>query len=122
MPNWKTHMIIGAATGAAVNIAIQAGRKVLSPKSHFDFGELLLCTGVASMAALIPDVLEPATSPNHRGFFHSFAMAAIVAYIITGKHTGKWPILFTLLIGTAGAGYLSHLAADACTPKSINYF
>jgi membrane-bound metal-dependent hydrolase YbcI (DUF457 family) len=120
MPGWKTHIIIGAATGAAVNVALQTGRKVLKPQTPFDWGEFFICTGAASVAALAPDILEPATSPDHRGFFHSVAMAAIVAYVMTGKHTGKWPTIITLIVGAAGVGYLSHLIADSTTPKSIN--
>ena len=113
-------MIIGAATGAVVNVAMQAGRKALNPRTPFDWGEFLICTGAASLAALAPDILEPADSPNHRAFFHSIAMAAIVAYAMTGKHTRKWPAIVTVIAGAAGVGYLSHLAADAGTPKSIN--
>jgi hypothetical protein len=47
-------------------------------------------------------------------------VAAIVAYPVTGKHTGKWPAIITLIVGAAGVGYLSHLAADAATPNSID--
>lgn len=113
-------MLIGAATGATVNLAMQAGRKVFNPSASFDWGEFFICTGTASLAALLPDILEPATSPCHRGFFHSMVMAGLVAYVITGKHTGKWSAIVTLLVGAAGVGYLSHLAADFTTPKSIN--
>lgn len=28
----------------------------------------------------LPDILEPATSPNHRQFFHSLVFAGILAY------------------------------------------
>jgi membrane-bound metal-dependent hydrolase YbcI (DUF457 family) len=122
MPNAKTHLIVGAAVGATVNVAIQFGRMAINPEEKFDWGEFLICTGAASIAALLPDVLEPANSPNHRAFFHSLAMAVLVAYVITGKHTGKWPAIITLVVGAAGIGYLSHLAADAGTPKSINLF
>jgi membrane-bound metal-dependent hydrolase YbcI (DUF457 family) len=120
MPNAKTHMVVGAATGALVNVAMQFGRMAVNPATKFEWGELLICTVAAGGAALLPDLLEPANSPNHRAFFHSLAMAALVAYVITGKHTGKWPAIISLVIGAAGLGYLSHLAADATTPKSIN--
>lgn len=105
MPNAKTHLIIGAATGAAVNVFMQASRIAFDPRANFDWGELLICTGAASIAALAPDILEPASSPNHRAFFHSVAMAGIVAFVITGKHTGKWPAVITLVVGAAGLGY-----------------
>jgi membrane-bound metal-dependent hydrolase YbcI (DUF457 family) len=121
MPGWKTHMILGAATGATINIAMQTCRMAVDPKPEFSWGELILCTVTAGGAAMLPDLLEPANSPNHRAFFHSVACAALVAYAITGKHTGKWPAIVTLIVGAAGVGYLSHLAADATTPKSINF-
>ena len=121
MPNAKTHFVIGAAAGAAVNATMQWGRMALHPSAKFDWGEFFICTGSSGAAALLPDLLEPATSPNHRAFFHSLAMAAIVAYAVTGKHTGKWPIAISLLAGVAGVGYLSHIVADAITPKSIRF-
>lgn len=38
----------------------------------FDFGEMLGCAGVSTVAAMVPDILEPALSPNHRNVAHSF--------------------------------------------------
>jgi membrane-bound metal-dependent hydrolase YbcI (DUF457 family) len=119
MPNSKVHMVIGAVTGMAVNVMLQTGRIALSPSTKFDWGEILVCTAAASAAALLPDVLEPADSPNHRAIFHSVAIGILVAYVMTGKHTRSWPPITTLLASAAGIGYLSHLAADAFTPKSI---
>ena len=121
MPNATTHFIIGAAAGATVNAVMQFGRMAYEPLLKFNWGEFLICTGAAGTAALLPDILEPADSPNHRAFFHSLAMAVIVSYFITGKHTGKWPIAISLLVGMAGIGYLSHIIADATTPKSIAF-
>ncbi|MBU6409312.1 MAG: metal-dependent hydrolase [Verrucomicrobia bacterium] len=121
MPNAKAHLVIGAVAGALVNVTMQRSRMALQPSTRFDLGELLACAGSSGLAALLPDLLEPATLPNHRAFFHSVAMAGIVAYAVTGKHTGKWPITISLLAGVAGIGYLSHIAADAITPKSIRF-
>lgn len=121
MPNAKTHLLIGAAVGAIVNGVTQIDHMRHDPFSKFDWGEFLLCTAASATASLIPDLLEPADSPNHRRFFHSLAMTALVAYAITGKHTRAWPAAKLLFLGIMALGYLSHLAADACTPRSIRF-
>jgi hypothetical protein len=42
--------------------------------------ELLLATGVGMVVGLLPDLLEPALHPNHRQFFHSYAVTALLAH------------------------------------------
>lgn len=121
MPNALTHIVIGGVAGATVNVIMQTGRMVAHPSTKFDWGEFGVCVAAAASAALLPDLLEPADSPNHRGFFHSVAMAGIVAFLMSGKHTEKWPWPVKLLVCLAGVGYLSHLAADSLTPKSIRW-
>jgi len=120
MPNAKTHLIIGGLTGAAVNIHLQLNRLDADESATFDWGELLVCAVASGAAALLPDILEPATSPSHRKFCHSLAMAGLVAYAITGEHTKKCTAKDVLLLTMLGLGYLSHLACDATTPKSID--
>lgn len=119
MPNVKTHLFVGAMTGAAVNIHLQLKRMEQPGAKKFDWGEFLICSVAAGAAALLPDLLEPATTPNHRKFFHSITMAAIVTYAITGDHTKRLSARDVLLLTVVGMGYLSHLAADATTPKCI---
>jgi membrane-bound metal-dependent hydrolase YbcI (DUF457 family) len=122
MPGFTTHFVIGAATGAAVNTICQQSRRKGQPESKFDFGELCVCSLAAGAGACVPDLLEPADSPFHRKFFHSVVAAALVAYIISGKHTSRlgWPE--RLLLWMIGLGYLSHIVADARTPRSIPFF
>lgn len=71
----------------------------------------------------LPDILEPATSPNHRKVFHSVACAVV---LIAGfKKAWDWEpgdelgklLRFVALAGTAG--YLAHLALDATTKRSL---
>ena len=121
MPNTKAHLIIGGAAAAGVNILLQGERMAMDKNVEFDWGELVLCTAVGAGAALLPDILEPAHSPNHRAFFHSLTAAVLVAYCLTGKHTKSWSASTLLLMTVVGVGYLSHLGADACTPKSIRF-
>lgn len=119
MPDAKTHLIIGAATGAVVNAVMQADRMAADGSFKIDWAELLLCAALGAGAGLLPDILEPAETPNHRAFLHSVGMAVLVAYMITGEHTKRWSATTLMLVTITGIGYLSHLGADACTPKSI---
>jgi len=119
MPNAPAHFVIGSLAGGAISVGLQLHRAVICRDSKFDIGEVFICAGIAGAAAMVPDILEPAITPNHRGFFHSLTMAVLVAYFISGKHTKNWSAKMALLIGVAGFGFLSHLAADATTPKSI---
>lgn len=77
----------------------------------------------AALMPSLPDWFEPAVHPNHRKFFHSFAMAALVAI---GLHRAyKWEPetdlqkLLRFLALAGGAAYLAHLARDAFTAKSL---
>ncbi len=78
---------------------------------------------LASICTNIPDWLEPAVNPHHRQFFHSFAFAAMVGggmYKLSQWETqtdGEKFLKFCLMI--AGGAYLTHLAMDACTKRSL---
>lgn len=79
--------------------------------------------GLALATATLPDLIEPATSPHHRQFFHSLAVAGLLAEGMRRVH--EWEVendgdLFlkdTLMV--IGASYLSHLAMDSTTPKGL---
>ena len=83
-----------------------------------------LAGGVAaSFLTKLPDLLEPATSPNHRQFFHSLAFAGllVVGFVRlrdweTKDSTEEFLKKFGQL---AIASYLIHLALDATTAKSL---
>lgn len=82
-------------------------------------GTLASLVGGAAIAC-VPDILEPALNPNHRGFLHSsltFAGAYYAGVKIwkssTLKSDDKTKLLIALL------AYLSHLTLDAATPKGL---
>jgi len=66
---------------------------------------------------LLSNILEPATSPNHRRFFHAILAAALIAWAISGKHTLKFSRATRLALWVFGMSYLSHIALDCTTPK-----
>lgn len=78
---------------------------------------------LASVLTKMPDLLEPATSPNHRQFFHSVAFASILGVGLYKLHQWEpqeaadkfWKTLGMLAISS----YLIHLAMDATTAKCL---
>ena len=115
MSNAKTHFLVGAAIGA--------GLYCLMKKSHDQPIELpgLLGMGLAGgVAGLLPDIIEPATSPNHRELAHSFAtLIAIVAGINNLNERQGMEAAQKGLWNTLALGYVSHLLLDAGTPAGL---
>ena len=71
----------------------------------------------------LPDLIEPALHPNHRKFFHSWAVVGLLGWGIYRLYDWKpeegWD-QFVRMAGLAlGAAYLAHLARDALTTKSL---
>lgn len=83
----------------------------------------LLGSTAAAFFTNLPDLLEPATSPNHRAFFHSVAFAALLGMCVYElnqwqPHSGSekfWKSVGML----AASAYLIHLALDFTTAKSL---
>jgi membrane-bound metal-dependent hydrolase YbcI (DUF457 family) len=95
----------------------KAGKATLEPLAG-GFGAYLLTK--------LPDLLEPATTPNHRQFFHSLAFASLLGIGLNKLH--KWQPeeaadKFWKALGmVAISSYLIHLALDATTAKSLPLF
>jgi len=80
----------------------------------------------AALLTNLPDIVAPATSPNHRAFFHSLTFAAILGAGI--YNLNQWEPQtdmdrFLKSLGMlAGTSYLIHLALDFTTPRSLPLF
>src|SRR5437899_156325 len=80
MPNRGEHLILGAVAGAATYLSY----KLLKCENPTLTG--LLATGaVGAGAAVLPDFLEPAVSPNHRAGFHSWFAAGVLGVASTAS-------------------------------------
>jgi membrane-bound metal-dependent hydrolase YbcI (DUF457 family) len=108
-------MAISGAVCAGLDILLQQARRK-DGRTSIDWGEVLGWAAGGALLGLLPDMLEPASSPNHRRFFHSIALAAGITRSLCKKEVGNRSDDLLFLSGTA---YLSHLAADACTPKCL---
>lgn len=78
---------------------------------------------IASLLGSLPDLIEPASHPNHRQFFHSAVFAAALIYGLVRLYEWKpRDSIYQITRGAlliAGLAYLAHVAMDARTTKSI---
>ncbi len=114
MPSRGAHILIGAVTGLVVE-SLSAQARGREPTS----GGMVRSAALGAAGGLLPDWLEPALDPNHRGLFHSTAGLLLELYLLwqasavvaTRPDTPEWRALL--------AGYSSHLVADARTPAGL---
>lgn len=119
MANEKTHAVTGLLLGAATNVFCQYLAQKDNPEREIDWGEVFVGGLAGLMAGLSPDMLEPATGPDHRGCFHSIAAGALVFYASAGEHNQAFTPELRRVLYAASFGYLSHLALDSQTPAGI---
>ena len=111
----KQHALLGATAGLAVY-----GLYVLITKKDFEWSKTIFCTATGFVCGLLPDLIEPATSPSHRKFAHS-------VLVLCGMSIGKVAIIESkllspekkLYLSCAVASYGSHLLLDSSTPKGL---
>lgn len=111
------HAIVGALLGLAT-YGLHKLKKNEDATIHGAVGSLLL----GGFAGVLPDLLEPPISPNHRSFFHSIAFFTM----LVGGNQKTWLLENAtddekLVISVFSVGYGSHLVLDGCTPKSIPF-
>lgn len=128
MANSKQHAKAGAFIGGVVAAAYFTlnyyQKKQEAPELKFNWGKLLLFVfagvGIGLVTGILPDRIEPATNPNHRGFFHSYFLSLLmfIGLLKTLDNNQLNPAIKVLTF-SAIAGYCSHLALDGATPKSL---
>jgi hypothetical protein len=75
---------------------------------------------LGGFAGVLPDLLEPATSPNHRSFFHSSILLSILAQGNQKVWQSKTVTSDQkLAVSLFSAAFGSHLVSDSATPKRI---
>lgn len=113
MANHNEHIIAGALSSLPL----------ILQENEVEGGHNLWLALAGAFGGKLPDLFEPATSPNHRKFLHSLCFLAGVCYGV--KRIYDWQpedllgkiVKYALL--ACGIGYISHLALDARTPKSL---
>jgi len=137
MPSYHEHESLGFWLGGTAGLVATALSSP-SPLTLVDAAASFLGGGLAGrFGAAVPDGLEPATHPGHRGVAHSGAAAALCGYGAAKavqaaeqlQATASLPDmspLERLMLRFAGAavvgapvGVVSHIAADASTPNGV---
>lgn len=115
---------MNAAAHRAISAAVMAvAGASLSPRREEAAAHALVgCAGGYCFGTL-PDLIEPATSPHHRQFFHGLIFAGVMGYGLCRLY--QWEpesveLKVLRMIGLiAGGAYLVHLALDATTKRSL---
>lgn len=131
MADSKTHkqvgLIVGSVIAFSTNIGLQYDEQTDNPDSKFSWFESIISAFLGGIfgrfTGLLPDLIEPATNPHHRKFFHSWLFLMILlfsGYFLLKKHRRK-RVLCSVIAGSLGS-YSSHIIMDATTPMSVKLF
>jgi len=115
--NGPTHQLAGAIAALAIT---QSDLEDRTSALHHPAAAI----PIGAFLGRLPDMIEPSLrNPNHRQFFHSMIALSLLG---TGMHKlYHWypqdsiERLLRGLLLLGGAAYLSHLALDALTSKSL---
>lgn len=111
----KTHLIVGAVVGGGTYLAMKSQRN-----EQAKLGEVIACAMAGAVVALLPDMLEPATGPFHRGLLHSAAAGAGLVYLSRQIwRMAEFPESERILYLVGCVAYLSHLVLDLSTPARL---
>ncbi len=116
MANASAHRLV---TALAIGMIVAYHESQSGQTSAWPF----VAAGLAGALGTLPDILEPALHPNHRQFFHSIVAAVGIGEAMRRLYqwqpeTPSINVLRTLLL-IGGGAYLTHLAMDALTSKSL---
>ena len=90
MASTKQHIVIGIVTGVLADLLKQFGQIKLDPNRPFNLAELAAYAIAGGAIGVIPDILEPATDPTHRRFFHSVFFGSSVLLATHGPRSLQW--------------------------------
>ncbi|MFA4983177.1 MAG: metal-dependent hydrolase [Candidatus Micrarchaeia archaeon] len=115
MSDRTTHIALGFLFGTVGYCVVKKLQN-----EEIDMGNAIGWGIVGAGVAVLPDIIEPATSPMHRAFAHS-VMAAGTATCVTKmawdsqELSGEQKAAIVSLFGA----YMSHLLADSATPAGL---
>lgn len=117
MANGSTHQMLGGLAGLAIT-------RLDKPELRTPLHHPVVAFASGAILGKLPDVIEPAwNNPHHRQFFHGVVFLTGVSIGIKKvwdshpeTELGRWLRAAALI---AGGAYISHLLADAVTPRSL---
>jgi len=129
MPNfsrhWKTGVFVCGSAAMVTDFFLQLNRIKKGQQERFNWMELFGYTavgaGVGVIGGVLPDLLEPATTPNHREFFHSVVLGIAICGSLIAVRNSPISAEDKLVLLSLGLGYLTHLALDGGTPNGLPF-
>ncbi len=123
MPNFQEHSNTGIFTGLLYGFARSLYHQKTGEKIDWQkvWASALIGACGGFVGSMIPDVLEPAIHPNHRGLAHSVAAGGGVGFqtVQWWLNHGQSTDAKFLFLEACAVGYLSHLLLDGRTPKGL---
>jgi hypothetical protein len=111
----EKHAILGALISGGGYLGYK-----LSKQEPPDLIETILSFVGGAIAGVAPDILEPATNPNHRSLFHSPAMLTLMAQgnrkVWQSEHLKESQ---KTIVSLLSASYASHVIADGKTSRGL---
>jgi len=119
MPRYKEHLVVAALTSGIVRTVME-----LQQNPRIKVGELIIksvsSAVVGGIGGVLPDLIEPAVDPNHRGAGHSVVAGGMLASahrrIWANPDIDPW---FKQIVTDLAVGYGTHLVLDAGTPRGL---
>jgi membrane-bound metal-dependent hydrolase YbcI (DUF457 family) len=112
MSNSDEHFTVGGIAGLIILLIGITGIEI-------NLGTAIGAILLSAFGALVPDILEPATGPNHRSLFHSFTALFVIGFFTLGILSGQSSFSAVAVVGFAAVGHISHLVMDARTKKGL---
>ncbi|MHA2245274.1 MAG: metal-dependent hydrolase [Candidatus Hodarchaeales archaeon] len=114
--NIRDHMLFGFLSGSLLGIFL------CNLTSDLNLNFIAFSSFFSGFGSIFPDSLEPASSWNHRGFFHSQRVLGVLTLFsfLLSITCSLWPPDIHVLFAFGFTiGYLSHLLSDAITPIGL---
>lgn len=111
MANGATRQLAGAVAGIAACATD-------NPDRETSVHHPLAAGAIGAALGKLPDLIEPAVHTHHRQFFHSVVVAGMRKLYQWAPDDGFEKLVRAFLL-VGGAAYLSHLALDALTSRSL---
>lgn len=113
--NSNEHFIVGGIVSFIASCVIQK-----QIHGNINFGKSFCYSLIGGCVALLPDILEPATNPNHRDFCHSGTVGVSSVILINRvKNNSNLPTEQKEFFISMISAYDSHLVLDSQTPKGL---
>jgi len=119
MSSRRTHESTGTIAALQAYVS-QVQRNGLPPDPARDLLAVTTARWMGTHIAMLPDLLEPAGSPDHRGFFHSVDVVRILEKMnLQTQVNPESDLLSRIIVEMAVAAYRSHIELDSRTTMSV---